>query len=310
MKRETKIRAMERLIAMRAAEVVAADAVENATASCCATLEADAVEAATAAWRANQAAEAATAAWKSQAKPQRDYATAAVETAMRLGDVAVRLGGFYSGSTDRSVTWGADLAARTVTSDGDRYSRRCTYKKTDARHEVVITADGMVDLIDSPELVAASSDEGLPLVSYRAATGAAAWVVVRHKRLAIERGWVATAGGDGDFVIYHSTESMDHAVRGAARKAAAAAREAGRVTRDARADRRARLVIRLCREATATVADAVAAGYCPAGIRAWQEKNGIGNEAPLAALVQTGDPLATKLAFALARKVRREAATA
>jgi hypothetical protein len=69
-------------------------------------------------------------------------------------------------------------------------------------------------------------------------------------------------------------------------------------------------VIRLCRGATATVADALAAGYCPAGIRAWQERHGIGDSSPLADLVRTGDPLATRLAFALARKVRREAATA
>lgn len=310
MKCETKIRAIERLIAMRAAAATADAAVENATHSCRATLVADAVGAAREAWLANQHAESTAAAWKSQAKSQRDYAIAAVNSAVALGEAAVRLGGSYSGSTDRSVAWGDALVARTVTSDGDRYSHRCTYRKTDARHEVTLTPEGVVDLVASPELIAASSDEGLPLIAYNAATGAAAWVTVRNKRLTAERGWIATAGGDGDFVIYHSTESMDHAVRGAARKVAAAAREAGRITRDARADRRARLVIRLCREARATVADALAAGYCPAGIRAWQERHNIGDEAPLADLVRTGDPLATKLAFALARKVRREVATA
>lgn len=310
MKRETKIRAMERLIGMRAARAVAEEAVGTATAACSSTLESDAVAAATAAWRANQAADAADAAWRSLAKGQRDFAAKAVEAAVAMGDAAVSLGGSYSGTTGRDVVWGAETAAKTVVCDGDRYSRRCTYRKKDARHEVTISVDGMVDLVDSPELVAASRDEGLPLISYRAATGEAAWVVVKNKRLAVEHGWIATAGGVSDFVLYHSTESIDHAVRGASRKAGEAARAAERERKGALADRRARLVIRLCRGVTATVADALAAGYCPAGIRAWQERNGIGDEAPLADLVRTGDPLATRLAFDLARKVRREAATA
>ena len=310
MKRETKVRAMERMLAMTAADAAAEAAAENATAACRGTLEADAVAAATQAWQANQKAEASTEAWKSMAKAQRDYAASAVSAAIAIGESASRLGGSYSGSTEREVIWGDRAYARTVTSDGDRYSRSCKYSKTDATHEITISVDGMVDLVDAillpsrTMLSSASAGEGLPLISYHAATGEAIWAVVRNKRLATERGWLAVDGG----FLYHSTESLDHARRGVARKVAAAAKEAGKVTRDRRADRRAALVIRLCRGAQATVADALAAGYCPAGIRAWQEKNGIGDSAPLADLVRTGDTLATRLAFDLARKVRREAA--
>jgi hypothetical protein len=310
MKRETKVRAMERLLAMQSADAAAEAAVENAAAACRGTLEADAVAAAGEAWRASQKADAATEAWKSMAKAQRDYAAAAAATATGLGQAAARLGGIYSGSTDREVIWGDCASARTATSDGDRYSRSCKYSKTDARHEVTISVDGIVDLVDAlllpsrTMLASASAAEGLPLISYHAATGEATWVVSRNKRLATERGWVAT---DGRF-LYHSTESLEHARRGVARKAAAAARAAERELTDLRADRRARLVIRLCKGAQATVADAVAAGYCSAGIRAWQERFGIGDAAPLADLVRTGDPLATRLALDLARKVRREAA--
>lgn len=303
MKRETKVRAMERILARRAAGAEAEAAVENATAACRGTLEADAVAAATEAWKANQTAEASTKAWKSMAKAQRDYAASAVSAAIAIGESASWLGGSYSGATDRAVLWGDHASARTVTRGGDRYSRSCKYSKTDASHEVTISVDGMVDLVDTM-LSSASADEGLPLISYHAATGEAIWVVVRNKRIAAEHGWLAFSGG----FLYHSTESLDHARSGVARKLAAAAKEAGRVTRDGRADRRAALVIRLCQGAQATVADALAAGYCPAGIRAWQEKNGIGDSAALADLVRTGDPLATRLAFDLARKVRREAA--
>jgi hypothetical protein len=310
MKRETKVRAMERMLAMRAADAAAEAAAENATAACRGTLESDAVAAAVAAWQASQQADAAAEAWKSMAKAQRDYAARAASAAVAIGEAASRLGGSYSGSTDREVVWGDSESARTVTIDGDRYSRSCKYSKTNARHEITISVDGIVDLIDAvllpsrTMLASASAAEGLPLISYHADTGEASWAVVRNKRLAAERGWVAIDGG----FLYHSTESLDHARRGVARKVAAAAKEAGRVTRDRRADRRAALVIRLCRGAQATVADALAAGYCPAGIRAWQEKNGIGDAAALADLVRTGDPLATRLAFDLARKVRREAA--
>jgi hypothetical protein len=223
---------------------------------------------------------------------------------MRLASAATRLGGRYSGDTTTAIAWGDATAATTSTSSGDRYSRGCKYHKIDGRHSVTITVEGVVDLLAAPELARDSAAEGLPLISYTASTGAAVWVVAKNKRLSAVHGWIAAGGG----IVYHSTQSMQHARSGLARKARAAEREAASARLDARADRRARLVVRLCRGAVATVGDALAAGYCEPGIKAWQEKNGIGDSAPLAELVRTGDPLATQLAFNLARRLRRETA--
>lgn len=309
MKRETKIRAIERLLASRRAEAAATEAASAAEAAVCGGDRQSAEAAAAAAWEARQAAGAAAAAWRSLSREQRDYALAADVAGERIGRRAMSLGGDYSGATEREVTWGDAPAASTTTGAGRQYSRRCTYRRLDARHAVVICPAGVVDLIDSPELERLSAADGLPLISYTH-TGAAVWVVSQHKRIVAQRGWVATAGGDGSMVVYHSTISLDHAVHGARRKAALAAREAERVARDrateSRADRRARLVLRLCAGARATVGDALRAGYCRPGIAAWQARHGIGDEAPLAALAATGDPLATRLALDLARRLRRE----
>lgn len=311
MRRETKIRAIERLISRRR---TASAAEEAASAAATAISDGDrqrAEEAAGVAWAAGQVAAAADDAWRSLSREQREFATRGVSAAEALGYSAARRGGRYSGHTDWSaLTWGETTAARTTTSRGDQYSRRCTYRRLDARHEVTLTVEGTVDLIDAPALAAASEREGLPLISYCAATGAAVWVALRGKAIRAQRGWIATAGEGAGAVIYHSTESLDHARRGASRKAGAAAREAERIARDrateTRADRRARLVVRLCGGATATVGDALRAGYCRPGIAAWQQRHGIGDSAPLAALVATGDPLATRLAFDLARRLRRD----
>lgn len=303
MKRDTKLRAIERLIAADAAKRNAEAAAEDAASACMATLEEDATKAASAAWKAHQHAHALDAAWRSMAKHQRDYASTAVAAAVSVAEAAVAFGGSYSGSTSREVAWGEFTTATTTVSKGDQYSRRCTYRKTDALHKVTISVDGVVDLLEANVIREASREEGMPLIAYRAATGEATWVTDRNKRLVAVRGWIAAEGD----TIYHSTESLDHARRGLARKAAAAARSAERSAEDARAARRAKLVVRLCRGAVATVADAVAAGYCQAGIQAWQQRHGIGDSAPLAELVRTGDPLATRLAFDLARRVRRDA---
>lgn len=70
-----------------------------------------------------------------------------------------------------------------------------------------------------------------------------------------------------------------------------------------KAERRARLVARLCGNVRATIADARALGYCLPGIQAFQERHGIGDEATLPELVRTGDPSAVRLALSVARKV-------
>jgi len=307
MKRDTKIRAITRLIDLKTAEEKSEQAAELAASRCRHSVARQGAEnAAGDAWDAARQAVAASEAWKSIAKPKREYATATRDAAIALATAAVRLGGRYSGGTTYSAGWGSRTTAGTATSRGEQYSRSCTYAKTDASHNVAITPEGIVDLLDAPTMAAASAADGLPLISYLASTGEAIWVEVKNKRLVAVRGWIAAAGSG----IYHSEVSAEDAARGAARKDAAAVKAAARNAAGARADRRARLVVRLCRGATATVADALAAGFCQPGIRAWQERDGIGDEAPLADLVRTGDQMATRLAFDLARKVRREAVTA
>ena len=304
MKRDTKIRALARLIERDAAAVLAEEAANHAAQMARHAHKAEgASTAAVQAWEAANAATAANEAWKAIAKPQRDYATATALTALGIAGHAARFGGRFSGETRYVAAWGPATTARTTKTKGDQYSRRCTYKKTDATHSVTVTAEGIVDLIDAPNISAESDAEGLALIAYTAATGKAIWVEEKAKSIRAVSGWIGTHEG----FIYHSEKSADDAARGAARKAAAHARSVKRSKEDATAERRARLVVRLCRGAVATVADALAAGYCPAGIRSWQERNGIGDAAPLAELVRTGDPMATRLALDLARKVKRGA---
>lgn len=68
----------------------------------------------------------------------------------------------------------------------------------------------------------------------------------------------------------------------------------------------AALVARLCHGVTATLADARAMHYCEPGIRAFQERHGVGDTATLPELIRTGDPSAVRLALSIARKVRRD----
>ena len=305
MKRDTKIRALSRLIERDAAAAAADRSADHAalTARSRSTSKELAAKAAENAWTANQAAATADEAWKAIAKPQREYATDAASRAIALAVGAAGMGGSFSGDTDHGAAWGTETSATTTKTKGDQYSRRCTYRKTNATHRVTITPEGIVDLVDDPGMAAASAAEGLPLIAYTAATGAAVWVECRAKSLRAVPGWIASHEG----TIYHSEKSREDAARGATRKASAEEREAARARKNSRAERRARLVVRLCRGAVATVSDAIAAGYCQPGIRAWQERNGIGDTAPLADLVRTGDPMATRLALDLARKVTREA---
>ncbi len=304
MKRDTKLRALSRMIERDAAAARAEEAANHAAQMARHAHKAEgASTAAVEAWNAANQANAANEAWKAIAKPQRDYANGTAAAAIALAVAAAGVGGRFSGDTNRGARWGTRTSASTTKTKGDQYSRRCTYRKTDAAHCVTITPEGVVDLLDSPAIAAASAAEGLPLIAYTAASGAAVWVESKAKSLRAVAGWIGTAEGS----IYHSEKSAEDAARGADRKAGAAEREATRARKSARAERRARLVVRLCRGAVATVADALAAGYCPAGIRAWQERNGIGDAAPLADLARTGDAMATRLALDLARKVKRAA---
>lgn len=63
-----------------------------------------------------------------------------------------------------------------------------------------------------------------------------------------------------------------------------------------RLERRISLVLILCKNAVATLDDARGAGYCRAGIAAFQERHGFGDSVPLRDLVATGNPQAVSLA--------------
>lgn len=235
-------------------------------------------------------------AFKSLPKAKRDYAEKAHREALELGARAAALGKEYSGATTTKVTWAETASAETITSSGDQYSRRCKYRKTDAEHLVSLSVCEIVDLLDAPDLVEWSRQEGLPLIGHDAKTGACTWVVVKNKKLAVERGWVAHESG----VCYHSQTSLDHAKTQLHLKLK-------RLKEIRNANRRERLIVRLCKNARATIQNAKELGFCDAGIRAFQSKHNIADEASLRELVATGNPQATQLAFHLAKNLKRSA---
>ena len=260
---------------------------------------------------AAQASRDAAAALARIPRPRRDAAGAAVTFAEQHAiEAARRMGGHYSGATSYAVRWHASpqpATAHTSTDKGEQYSRSCKYSKTDARHSVTLDTSGISLLASSP-LVALSARDGLPLVSLRG-DGSAVWIVSRGKQIGAQAGWII---GDA-FVCYHSTESREHAAKGYERKrrayeaeqAAQAERErARRASPEYKAERRARLVARLCSGLTATIADARAAGYCTPGIEEFQRRHGIGDSASLPELCRTNNPLAVALALRVARSAK------
>jgi len=303
MKLETKIAALRLHLAAVSAKAEAdklktglASAVDHAAR---ATSAPDYFSAAVAARRAQCDAEAALA--KIPA-PRRKLAAEQSTLAAGLALNAARLGQLYSGQTDFRVEWGPVAKAETRTSDGAQYSRRCSYRQTDAAHVVTLDPAGVPLLCESPDLRAASARDGLPLVALYP-DGLAVWVRSKGKAIASERGWIAGEGAH----CYYSTVSLDHAKAGLARKLAAEKRELERVKADRKANRRARLIARFCSSAVATLADAKGLGFCDPGIRSFQSRHGIGDSAPLPELIRTGDPSAVRLALHVARRVRKPA---
>jgi hypothetical protein len=224
---------------------------------------------------------------------------------------AMKMGGSYSGDTSQKVVWGTAAKAYTVTDQGDQYSRSCTYKKTDATHHVTLDPARVHSLVESERLRELSSRDGLPLIALDA-DGGATWIKSSGKQIAAEHGWIIGCSR----CCYHSTTSKEAAVKGHAKKLAAilendrqqAEREKARkASPEYKAERRARLIARLCGGATATVEDARACGYCLPGIEQFQRAHGIGNSASLPALVKTGNSMAVSLALRLARKVAKAA---
>jgi hypothetical protein len=230
--------------------------------------------------------------------PRRALAASIIGTAERIGLVAARQGCDYSGETRHVVKWGDRATASTATSSGDQYSRSCTYKKTDAAHVVTLDPAGVALLCENETLRNLSACDGLHLIALYP-DDSAVWVRQKGKAIVAESGWIV---GNGQ-VCYHSTASREAAQKGFAKKYAAHLAELREIRKSRKEERRARLIARLCGNAKATIADARALGFCTPGIKAFQEQHGIGDEAPLPALVRTGNPAATRLALNLARKL-------
>lgn len=230
--------------------------------------------------------------------PRRILSARTVEIAEAIAHTASHEGGSYSGTTSYATRWGESASAETLTDKGSQYSRRCTYRKTDATHTVTLDPAGVALLVENEALRIGSKREGLHLIALYP-DGSAVWVKPHAKGIVAERGWVAAEGP----VCYHSTESLEHARKGLRKKLDAEAREARIRKVSAKQNRRARLVARLCGSLTATIEDARALGFCSPGIAAFQTRFGIGDSATLPELVRTGDPSAIRLALSLARKV-------
>ena len=238
--------------------------------------------------------------------PRRDLATVTKTKAEALGKAAAALGERYSGDTDYTAKWAASPSASTYTAKGDRYSRGCTYQKTDASHVVRLSPEWAVLLTEREDVAALSARDGLPLIGWHA-DGRVCWVKTKGKAITEEIGWIAHFGT----ICYHSTKSQNAADQGLAKWMASerafwarAAEARKNATQWAKDERRARLVARLC-DVSATIADAREMGYCLPGIEAFQSQHHIGDTAPLRALLSTGNPSAVRLALAVARKVRR-----
>lgn len=187
---------------------------------------------------ARDAAASAAAILKRIPAPRRQSAARTIEIAEAIGGTAAQEGVEYSGSTTYRVRWGDAASAGTTTGQGGSYSRRCTYRKTDATHHVTLDPLGVAALVENEAIRIGSKRDGLHLIALYP-DGSAVWVRAKGKGITSERGWIAAQGP----VCYHSTVSREHAEKGLARKLATEAKE-----RDAR----------LCNGLVATLADAKA----------------------------------------------------
>jgi hypothetical protein len=253
------------------------------------------LERATAARTEHQTAQASL---KKIPAPRRKLAQNIITIAEKIGMDAAKMGEDYSGDTTCSVRWGQSADAITTKDQGEQYSRKCTYKKTNADHTVFLDPAGAPLLVEAENLRNLSARDGLRLIALYP-SDAAVWVKNRGKAIVSESGWIV---GNGQ-ICYHSTVSREHAQKGFAKKHAAHLAEIQELRRSQKQERRVRLIARLCGNAKATLADALALGYCTPGIQAFQAKHGIGDETSLPALISTGNAHAVRLALNVARKI-------
>lgn len=211
-----------------------------------------------------------------------------------------------SGSVEFVIKWttASRPYTQTMSSSGEQYSRRCTYRKTDATHIVCLSPEWAAEWTQAD--ADASMRDGIALVGLKA-DRQACWLTIKNRSLHLTEGWFVVDGPHS----YHSKESLEHAQKGLAKKAAAwqkhLAQEAQRraegrkkIDEYHRSERRVRMLARRC-SLRATIADARGLGFCSVGIQQFQQRFGIGDEATLPELVRTGDPSACRLAFHIAR---------
>jgi len=308
MKLQTKINDLQTLIASVDATTKAQHDAERLTVACSVGSRESAISALDISIASRGSASKSLAAFAKLPPSRRDRATATKAKAEAMGKRAVKCGENYSGATDYTVNWTAFPfpKAETHTAKGDQYSRGCTYRKTDASHVVSLSPEWAVLLAEREDVAKLSERDGLPLIGIHA-DGRACWVTTKRGAITCETGWIAHFGE----TCYHSTTSQKAAEQGLAKKlafmrafwvsAAEARKNAAQYAKD---ERRARLIARLC-DVSATIADALALGFCRPGIEAFQSQHHIGDSAPLRALLASGNPSAVRLALAVARKVRR-----
>lgn len=264
--------------------------------------------------RARIAADAAAADLDKRPKARREQAKRAFEIAESLALLAAsRMGDSYSGETTHAVYWNAANAtaeAYTHTEQGDSYSGKARkYSKTDAHHIVRLDPAGVPTLVENEALCNASNRDGLPLISLKD-DGAAVWIKSSGKQITAQAGWIIGNAA----ICYHSTKSREDAQKGYDKKHALHLQQQAEQAERARAykaspaykaERRARLIARLCGSLTATIEDARALGYCMPGIEQFQRSHGIGDTATLPQLIKSGNNSAVHLAMQIARKAAK-----
>lgn len=267
--------------------------------------------------RARIAADAAAADLAKRPKNRREQAERAVTIAESIAiGAARRMGDSYSGNTTHAVYWntaGEAAQAYTTTSQGDAYSGSARkYSKTDAVHVIRLGPAGIPAIVENEALCNASNRDGLPLISLKD-DGTAVWLKSTGKQVTKQTGWIIGNGA----ICYHSTKSRDDAQKGYDKKHALHLQQQAEQAERARAykaspaykaERRARLIARLCGNLTATIDDARALGYCMPGIEQFQRTHSIGDTATLPQLIKSGNNSAVHLAMQIARKAAKATA--
>lgn len=253
--------------------------------------------------------------WQSVRKSDRDVAEQLKSDVMAWLNRAVKLGGEYSGHTAYVYGIGETTNAVTKTYDGDRYSRNCKFKKTNAEHHVSATIEDAVHLLKLPsDVLYASLRDGLPLIG-ATNKGSVIWVKRVNKSIVSEEGYITYGTTTkGEYIVYHaqSKKQADKGLKLKLQKENDREAEVARIVashkeqarNQGRERRRARLLGRLA-GVEATIEDARRLHFCEAGIRSFQARFGIGDRAGLHQLVETGDPSAIRLAVEIARRASK-----